>query len=142
MSKKRNAQEYSKDEFDAVVALIQGDPDLRADIEAITKQPLDGKTPRELFDTFRAIKQATDLQAVVVRYGQARQAVRRTRAQVEFDVTADETKQLTAATIAELQERMDTIKQENAVLKQALRSERKAKVTPIAGRVVRGEVSA
>ena len=139
---KKTPQQYSPEEFDAVVALIQNDPDLRADIEAITGQSLDGKTPRELFDTFRAINQATELQATVVRYGQARQAVRRTRLQMEFDVAADETKQLTANLVQELQERLDAMKQENTVLKQALRSERQAKVTPIAGRTIRGEVSA
>ncbi|MET8985904.1 hypothetical protein ABZW49_10685 [Nonomuraea wenchangensis] len=78
----RNPQDYSPDEFDAVVALIQRDSGVRADIEAITGQTLDGKTPRELFDLFRALEGATQVQSVVVRYGQAKRALRQTRAEL------------------------------------------------------------
>lgn len=78
--KARKPQDYSPEEFDAVVALIRRDADLRADIEAITGQTLGGKTPRELFDLFRTLDGATQVQSVVVRYGQAKRALRQTRA--------------------------------------------------------------
>lgn len=79
MARQKKAQEYSPEEFDAVVALIRRDEQLRADIEAITGQKLAGKTPRQLFDLFRTLEGAAQVQTVVVRYGQARRAVRQTR---------------------------------------------------------------
>ncbi len=79
MTRARNPQEYSPEEFEAVVALIRNDAGVRADIEAITGQTLDGKSPRELFDLFRTLEGATQVQSVVARYGQAKRALRQTR---------------------------------------------------------------
>lgn len=143
MTKKKNAQQYSSEEFDAVVALIKRDADLRRDIEAITGQKLDGKTPRELFDLFRAIQGATEVQAVVVRYGQARQAVRQVRAELDGTATAEKVLGTAQSRINELEARNDGLKEENARLKAAnaaLNAGRGATPLPTAGRVVQGNV--
>lgn len=120
--KQKKPQEYSADEFDAVVALIQGDPDLRADIEAITGQSLKGKNPRDLFDLFRAVQGATQVQAVVVQYGQARRALRRTRVELAHP---EELPQPIADYVSDLQAKVDEEKrrrlQAEAALKQATR---------------------
>lgn len=116
MTRSRNPQNYSPDEFDSVVAMIQGDPDLRADIEAITGQQLDGKTPRELFDLFRTIQHTTEVQAVVVNYGRARQAVRDTRAQLEADASAEEALRLARKEIERLETANDALKRKNQAL--------------------------
>lgn len=113
-------QSYTAEEFDAVVAQIQGDAQLRADLEAITGQTLEGRTPREVFDTFRAVQGATDVMAVVAGYGQARQAVRRTRIEMEFDPEVD-LQPAAAQHVAELQAKLDAERREKAELKAALR---------------------
>lgn len=141
MSKKqRKAQDYSAEEFDQTVAILQNDASLRADIEAITGQSLDGKTPRELFDLFRSINQATEIQMAVVGYGRARQMVARVRAEMDAIPPAGMPLE-TAEYVAELQRRMDATKQENVELRAAnaaLNAHRGA--TPIAaGRVLQGK---
>lgn len=112
----RNPQEYSPNEFDAVVAMIRSDAALRADIEAITGQKLDGKTPRELFDLFHTIQRTTEVQAVVVNYGRARQAVRETRAQLEADASAEEALKLARKEIERLEGANDSLKRKNQAL--------------------------
>jgi hypothetical protein len=142
MKKKRSAQNYSADEFAAVVTLIETDAGLRADIEAITGQTLDCKTPRELFDLFRAINDAAEVQATVVRYGQARQAVRQTRAMLaagaleELDPACPATKK-----IHELEARCDELKARNQRLEASNKALLSGRVAPIAPRVVKGEVA-
>ena len=113
-------QSYTAEEFDAVVAQIQGDAQLRADLEAITGQTLEGRTPREVFDAFRAVQGATDVMAVVAGYGQARQAVRRTRIEMEFDPEVD-LQPAAAQHVAELQAKLDAERREKAELKAALK---------------------
>ncbi len=145
MSKKRHPQQYSAEEFDAVVALIQRDAGLRADIEAITGQKLDGKKPRELFDLFRAIDQAADLQVTVAKYGRARQLVREVRADLEGTETAEKVLGTAQTRINELEGRNDLLKEENARLKAAnaaLNAGRGATPLPTAGRVVRPAIEA
>jgi hypothetical protein len=118
--KQKKPQEYTADEFDAVVAHIQGDPELRMDIEAITGQSLAGKSPRELFDVFRAIQGVTEVQAVVFRYGQARRALRQTRVDLAEPINLPPS---TAQYVADLQAKVDEEKrrrlQAEAALKQA-----------------------
>jgi hypothetical protein len=144
MSKKpRRAQEYSAAEFDQTVALIQGDASLREDIEAITGQKLEGKTSRELFDLFRSIEQATQIQVTVARFGQARQAVRATRAALEGTSTAEQVLGTAQARINELESRNEALKAENVKLKganAALNASRGATPLPTAGRVVQAKV--
>lgn len=140
MGRKKKAQDYSAEEFNAVVALIQADAGLRADIEAITGQKLDGKNPRDLFNLFRAINTAADVQASVVRYGRARQAVRQTRVELENLPPADMPTS-TAAYVERLQTRLDEAKREVRELKAAAAALHGGKVTPIARPVVKGEVA-
>ncbi|MFG1683560.1 hypothetical protein ACGFNP_25550 [Nonomuraea sp. NPDC049269] len=120
--KQKKPQEYSADEFDAVVALIEGDADVRTDIEAITGQSLKGKSPRELFDLFRALEGAAQAQAVVVRYGQAKRALRQTRSDL---ASPAELPKPIADYVADLQAKVDEEKrrrlQAEAALKQATR---------------------
>lgn len=116
MGSRKKPQEYSPEEFDAVVALIQGDADLRKDIEAIAGQTVAGKSPRELFDLFRTLHRTTEVQAVVVNYGRARQAVRDTRAQLEADASAEEALQLARKRIEQLETANDALKRKNQAL--------------------------
>lgn len=112
----KKAQGYTPGEFDAVVDLLTSDKSVREDIEAITGQKLDGKSPRELFDAFRAVQGATDIYATVIRYGQARQALRTTRAAVEGTSTAEDALGAARARIVELEARNDDLKAKNAAL--------------------------
>ncbi|MGW5259638.1 hypothetical protein ACWEQG_01605 [Microbispora sp. NPDC004025] len=114
--KRRNPQDYSPEEFDAVVAMIQNDPELRADIEAITGQTLDGKSPRDLFNLFRSIQKAADVQIAVVNYGRARQAIRDTRAALEADADAEESLRLARNRILELERSNEELKRKNYAL--------------------------
>lgn len=143
MSKKpRRAQDYSAEEFDQTVAILQNDASLRADIEAITGQTLDGKTPRELFDLFRSINQATEIQMAVVGFGRARQMVARVRGEMDAIPPAGMPME-TAEYVAELQRRLDEEKRRNQELKDAnaaLNAARGATPLPTAGRVVRGQI--
>jgi hypothetical protein len=125
MTKPRKAQEYSPEEFDAVVALIRRDEELRADIEAITGQKLDGKTPRQLFDLFRMLEGAAQVQTVVVRYGQARRAVRQTR----IDLADPEMlPPATAEYVAGLQEKVDAEKRRRKAAEEELKALRSRNV--------------
>lgn len=122
MTKKRNPQEYSPEEFDAVVAMIRADAELREDIEAIIGQSLEGKTARELFDAFRTIKRATELQLTVAAYGKARQLLRQTRADLAAGALEADVPEVPAAGEARLQiERLETkldeLKRENKQLR-------------------------
>jgi len=114
--RKRTAQDYSAAEFDGVVKMIQDDAGLRADIEAITGQSLDGKTPRELFDAFRTIEKSNEVLAAVVNHGRARQAVRDTRAMLEADADASEALRLARNRIEELERKNEELKRKNATL--------------------------
>jgi hypothetical protein len=121
VTKKKHAQEYSDEEFQAVVQLIQGDEQLRADIEAITGQSLEGKSPRELFDLFRAINTATEIQLTVARYGQARRLVARTRAELEAPARVPETEAERTianqrALIRQLEQNNEALRARNAAL--------------------------
>lgn len=118
MTKRRNPQDYSPEEFDAVVALIQNDPDVRADIESITKQKVADKTPRELFDLFRTLEGVAQVQAVVVRYGQAKRALRQTRVELAEPL---ELPQTTAQYVAELQAKVDEERRRRLELEAALK---------------------
>jgi hypothetical protein len=134
VTRKKKAQEYSAREFEAVVALLMNDESIRGDIEAITGQGLAGKTPRELFDLFRAIDEAAAVQTSVARFGQARQALRATRAAVEGVETAENVLDAARARIVELEARNDALKAQNAALNA------RHGATPITN-VVRGEVT-
>ncbi|WP_152990179.1 hypothetical protein [Sphaerimonospora mesophila] len=139
MSRRRRAQEYSQEEFDAAVALIQTDPALRADIEAIVGQSLDGRSPRELFDAFRAIEHATRLQLTVAEFGRARQLIRQTRNTLE-ELPPPDMPPSTAAYVEDLQTRFDQAKARVRELEAANAALRAGRVTPIS-RVVKGEVA-
>lgn len=119
MPREKKAQGYSPAEFDAVVDLLTSDESVREDIEAITGQKLAGKSPRELFDAFRAVQGATEIYATVIRHGQARQALRETRAAVEGTSTAEEVLGAARARIVELEARNDDLKRQNAALNAA-----------------------
>ncbi len=136
--KKRHPQDWSPEEFDSVVKMIQGDPDLREDIEAITGQQLAGKSNRQLFDLFRTIDEAASVSATVARYGQARQALRQTRAQLSQPVEIEPS---AAAHITNLETRLEEQKALIERLKASNEALRSGKVTPIAGRVIKGEVA-
>ena len=105
MGRRRNPQEYSPEEFDSVVAMIRGDKGLQEDIERITGQSLEGKNAREMFDLFRTIQVVTDVQATVVNYGRARQAVRQTR--IDMDLDPANLPPDTARYVADLQAKVD-----------------------------------
>lgn len=142
MSKKKNPQQYTAEDFDRVVAMLKRDADLRADIEAITGEKLDGKTNRELFDLFRSLTELTDIQIEVARYGRARQLVRQTRNELAALPPADMPME-TAAYVADMQRRLDEAKRENAALRTtnaALSAGRGATPLPTAGRVMQGKV--
>ncbi|MCC5574542.1 hypothetical protein IMZ11_02665 [Microtetraspora sp. AC03309] len=142
MSKKRKAQEYSAEEFDQTVALIRSNASVRLDIEAITGEKLDGKTPRELFDLFRSIEQATQIQVTVARYGQARRLLAQTRVDMESLPPAHMPVE-TAKFVEDLQRRLDVAKRENTELRTANAALRdRGNVTPIAGRVIQGKAVA
>ena len=126
----RKPQEYSDDEFQAVVNMIRNDPEERADIEAITGQTIDGKTPRELFDLFRALEGATQVQQVVVRYGQARRALRRTRMQVADPVNVPEA---VAAYVEKLQREVDEQKAKRKAAEAALRQAHRPTLAAVPG---------
>lgn len=120
MARRRLPQDYTAGEFDQVVAQIQGNPQLRADLEAIVGYSLEDRSPRELFDAFRAMEGATDVMAAVVRYGQGVQAVRRTRVELQFDPEVD-LAPAAAQHVAELQAKLDAERAEKAALKAALK---------------------
>lgn len=137
--RRKSAQEYSAEDFDAVVALIRGDSSLRADIEAITGQQLQGRSPRELFDLFRAIDGATDIQLTVARYGQARRLVRETRVELAGDLAehiADhpDVHELARRRLKELEMRADELKAERDRLKDTNRALMSG-AAPVAGQL-------
>jgi hypothetical protein len=135
--KARKPQEYSAKEFDAVVALIRQDESLREDIEAITGQKLDdGKSPRELFDLFLTLEGATQVQAVVVRYGQARRAVRQTRIEL---AAPDMLPPSTAEYVAGVQSRLDAEKRRREAAEAELKVLRSRNVLQLpAGKAANG----
>lgn len=141
MSRKpKPAQGYSPEEFDIAVSMIRNDAALRADIETITGQTLDGKTPRQLFDLFRAINTAAEVQGAVVRYGRARQAVRQTRIELQ-DLPPADMPPSQAAYVERLQERLDATKAEIQQLRAANAALRAGTVHPIPARTIKGEVA-
>ncbi len=143
--RKKKAQQYTAAEFEAVVALIRADAGVAADIEAITGQSLDDKTPRQLFELFVSIGQAADVQTVVARYGQARQSLRQVRAQLAEPV---EVEPAAAAHITRLETQLAELKAANTALRQTnkalLNGSRQAApmAAPVAGRVLTGKVVA
>lgn len=136
--KQKKPQEYTADEFDAVVAMIRNDASLRADIEAITGQALNGKTPRELFDLFQTIQKTTAIQAAVVNYGRARQAVRDTRAMLAEGALADlDPADPALRRIRDLEAKVDELKSTNSRLKDT----NKALMSGKRINVIKGEVA-
>lgn len=133
----RKPQDYSQAEFEAVIKMIQNEPKLRADIEAVTGQKLRGKSPREVFDLFRTIQQVTEIQATVINYGRARQALADTRAQLEADASAEAALELARTRIKELE-------QANASLKRDITAQSRQieNVTAFPARAVYGEATA
>lgn len=129
MRRKRSPQGYSADEFDRIVALVTGDAALRADIEAITGQKLDGKAPRELFDLFRSIRGATEVQLAVVRYGQVRRAVRQTRVDIESDPASLPPD--VSRYVGELQAKVDDERRRRIDAETALKTVRSRNVLPL-----------
>jgi hypothetical protein len=139
MAKRRDAHQYSAEEFNRVVALINKDAGLRSDIEAITGQSLKGKNPRELFDLFRAVHDATDVQLTVAAYGRARQQVRETRAMLaEAALDERDSSDPAVQRIRDLEAKVDELKAANA----RLRDTNKALMGGRPVSVIKGEVSA
>ena len=146
--KPKKAQQYSPEEFDQIVNLLVHDASIRADIEAITGQSLDGRSPRELFNLFRAIGGAAAVQEAVARFGRARRALRRTRIQLAEDTVehiADhpDVTEIARRRIVELEAKLDELRGENRRLRasnQALARGRAASPV-VAARVIKGEVS-
>lgn len=139
MAKRRDAHQYSAEEFDRVVALINKDPGLRSDIEAITGQSLKGKNPRELFDLFRAVHDATEVQLTVAAYGRARQQVRETRAMLaEAALEERDSADPAVRRIRDLETKVDELKDANA----RLRDTNKVLMGGRPVSVIKGEVSA
>ena len=136
--KQKKPQEYTAEEFDAVVAMIRNDASLRADIEAITGQALNGKTPRELFDLFQTIEKTTAIQAAVVNYGRARQAVRDTRAMLAEGALAEmDPADPALRRIRDLEAKVDELKSTNSRLKDT----NKALMSGKRINVIKGEVA-
>lgn len=75
MFRTKKAQEYSPDEFDAVVNTVQNDRAMREAIERITGQKIAGKTAREIFDLVQTVQRTTEVQAAVATYGRAKIAL-------------------------------------------------------------------
>ncbi len=69
--RKRKVQQYTPEEFDAVVDLLRRDTQARQNIEAITGQRLSGMTPRQIFDLYQAVQKATEVKATIAAYGRA-----------------------------------------------------------------------
>ena len=144
-SRDRRPEQSSDEEFQAVVSIIQNDPQVRADIEAITGQPLEGKSPRELFNLFRAIHEAAVVQEAVARYGLARRRLRAVRAELAADRAAElaegldvnpDVNEIARKRIAELEAKLDQLKIENDRLR------RSNKAIAGAPRVIPGKVGA
>lgn len=136
--KQKKPQEYTAEEFDAVVAMIRNDVSLRADIEAITGQALTGKTPRELFDLFQTIQKTTAIQAAVVNYGRARQAVRDTRAMLAEGALGElDPADPALRRIRDLEAKVDELKSTNIRLKET----NKALMSGKRINVIKGEVA-
>lgn len=145
----RRPEQYTPEEFDQVVGIIRADAQVRADIEAITGQPLEGRSPRELFNLFRAIHEAAAVQEAVARYGRARRTLRAVRAELAADRVAEleagladnpDVNELAARRIHELEAKLDKAKAENRRLKQSNKAI--AAGAPVAPRVIPGKVGA
>lgn len=148
MTKKpKRAQQYSAEEFDQVVNLLTNDASLRADIEAITGQTLQGKSPRELFDLFRAVDQAAAVQLAVAKFGKARRLVREVRGELAADEVAHladnpSLDELTRRRLVELETKLDELKGRNARLEAANKTLIAGRTAaPVAPRVIKGQVS-
>lgn len=100
--RKRRAQEYSSDEFDAVVAFLLSDPKARRDIEAITGKSLRGKQPREIFDLFLTVQKATEVKATFAAYGRASVILNEVRREVEGQAAVNDALDLAHAEIRDL----------------------------------------
>ncbi|TMR91278.1 hypothetical protein [Nonomuraea basaltis] len=145
MSRKQNSkpqQAVPPEEFDLVVAMIQQDQELRDDIEAVTGQSLEGKTPREMFNLYRAIGTAVDVQNAVTRYGQARQRLRQTRADLDGTASAEQVVGVARARITEAENRADELKAERDKYRAAYESLTSGNVTQLAKPVLQGQVAA
>jgi len=141
----KRPEQYTPEEFDQVVGIIRADAQVRADIEAITGQSLDGKSPRELFDLFRGIHEAAVVQEAVARYGLARRRLRAVRAELAADRAAElaegldvnpDVNEIARKRIAELEAKLDQLKIENNRLR------RSNKAIAGAPRVIPGKVGA
>jgi hypothetical protein len=81
--RKKKSQEYSPEEFDAVVATVQNDKSMRDAVERITGQKITGKTPREIFDLVQTLQKTTEVQATVAMFGRAKLALLDTARELE-----------------------------------------------------------
>lgn len=77
--KRRNPQDYSQEEFEVVVNMLTDNPQMRANVEAITGHKFAGKTPRQIFDLWRACQKVNEINTTFVNYGRIAVALEDTR---------------------------------------------------------------
>lgn len=109
----RRSQEYSPKEFEAVVALLQRDRQVRQNIETITGQKLAGKSAREIFDLFVAVQKAAEVKVAIAAYGRSSVVLDEARRDVEgHEHVRDE--------LAAAREEIKNLRDANASLKRGL----------------------
>lgn len=114
--KSRKAQEYSPEEFDAVVATVTGDKSMRDAVERITGQKIADKTPREIFDLVQTLQRTTEVQATVAMFGRAKLALLDTARELEgVEGVIGEIKQKNVE-IAELQQELRELRGEKRAI--------------------------
>ncbi len=101
--RKRKSQDYSPEEFEAVVALLQRDAKARKDIEVITGQKLSGKSAREIFDLWRSVQTAAEVKVAFAAYGKASLVLSETRREIEQTAETEEALKLARAEIKRLE---------------------------------------
>lgn len=125
MRRRRRPQEYTAEEFDAVVSLLLSDERARRDIEAITGEKLAGKTAREVFDLYLTVQKTTEVKATFAAYGRAGVILNEVRREVEGQAAvADE--------LEAVKNEIKELKTVNGSLRRALEDERTAHNNAIA----------
>ncbi|NEA21571.1 hypothetical protein [Actinomadura bangladeshensis] len=117
MARRRRPQEYSAEEFDAVVDLLKTDEKARRNIEAITGKSLRGKTPREVFDLYLTVQKATEVKATFAAYGKAGVVLDEVRREVEG-------RNVVEAELEAAKNEIKDLETVNGSLKRALEAER------------------
>lgn len=125
MRRRKAAQEYSPEEFDAVVDLLKNDPKMRRNLEAVTGKSLRGKSNREIFDLYLTVGKAAEVAATFAAFGKARVVLDETRREIEGQEAVSDALDTAHSTIKDLEQ---TVQE----LRRALKSEQTAHLNAIA----------